>query len=144
MQANHITIWKNVTYLIGLSWLIYGALFFGYEDWDIPLSLLMSLSTYLTADHLIRAIKTKNYPNIALYSVGAWWSIDGSYWLYWSLVDSSVMIREGQWVMSLCLYLLCGFVWTAFDSGKHPTNPHPHPANPAQPDPEKLLNGTAP
>lgn len=110
--------WKNATFLIGLGWLIYGAVYFGYADWDIPVSLLMAMSTYLTADRFIRAIKQKSYPWVALWSVGAWWSIDGSYWLYWYLVDSSALIREGQWGMSLCLYLLCGMVWTAFDPEK--------------------------
>lgn len=121
------TVWKNFTFLVGLSWLIYGAMYFEYPDWDIPISLLMSLSTYLTADHFIRAIKTKSYSKIALFSFGAWWSIDGVYWLYWSLVEKTAMIREGQWAMSACLYLLCGFVWIAFDYAKHPTNLHQHP-----------------
>ena len=120
-------IWKNVTFFIGLSWLVYGAISFDYPDWDIPLSFLMAGSTYLTADKLIRAIKTKNPHKTALYSLGAWWAVDGSYWLYWELTDSSVMLREGQWGMSLCLFLLCGFVWTAFDHERHPTNLPPHP-----------------
>lgn len=113
--------WKPVTYLIGLTWLIYGALNFGYSDWDIPISLIMSLSTYLTADHFIQAIKEKSPTRALIYGAGAWWSIDGCYYLYWSLVDSSAMLREGQWAMSLCLYLLCGLVWTAFPAEKLPT-----------------------
>ena len=137
-------LWKNFTFLIGLGWLLYGATHYNYLDWDIPISLLMALSAYLSADHFIRAIKAKSYPKVALCSVGAWWSIDGVYWLYWSLTDKTVMIREGQWAMSLCLYLLCGFVWTLFDSEKPPIVPHPHPSNPAPLDPVKPLNETAP
>lgn len=114
------TIWKNITFSIGLSSLIYGAISLDFPDWDTPLSFLMALSTYLTADRLILAIKQKELPKVALFSLGAWWSIDGVYWLYWSLVDSSVMIREGQWLASLCLYLLCGFLWTGFDPEKLP------------------------
>jgi hypothetical protein len=120
-------VWKNFTYLIGLAWLIYGAMYFDYMDWDINISLLMSLCTYLSADHFIRAIKTKSYPKIALWSIAAWWSIDGVYWLYWSLVEKTAMIREGQWAMSACLYLLCGMIWTAFDSEKHPIDLHQRP-----------------
>lgn len=119
--------WKNSTFLVGLSWLLYGAIYFEYPDWDIPISILMACSTYLTADKLILSIKQKSYPKIALYSLGAWWSIDGSYCLYWSLVDSSVMIREGQWMMSLCLYLLCGFVWVSLLPEKHPKDLHQFP-----------------
>lgn len=138
-----ITLWKNATFLVGLGWLLFGATYYGYADWDIPISFLMALSTYLSADKFIRAIKTKSYPRVAWLSVWAWWSIDGVYWLYWSLTDTTAMIREGQWPMSLCLYLLCGFVWTAFDPVQQPTNPPLPQSNPALLDPEKPLNETS-
>ena len=109
--------WKVFTFAIGLFLLLLGAWFLNYQDWDVAVSILMACSTYLTADKFIIAIKTKSYPKVALFVVGAWWSIDGVYWLYWSLVDSSAMTREGQWLASLCLYLLCGLVWTAFPAG---------------------------
>ena len=116
--------WKNVTFAIGLSWLIYGAMFFDYPDWDIGVSLLMAGCTYLSADKFIMAIKNKDPIEVLGMSMAAWFSIDGSYALYWSHVDSSVMIREGQWMMSACLYLLCGMLWTSFRPGTHPTDPH--------------------
>lgn len=129
--------WKNFTFLLGLSWLIYGALCLNLPDWDIKVSLLMAGATYLTADRFIRAIKTKSYSKVALLSVGAWWSIDGVYWLYWSLVDSSVMLRDEQWPTSLCLYLLCGLVWILFDPEKLPTNLPLHHKDPDPVDPMK-------
>lgn len=113
--------WKNITFLIGLFSLILGGIFLDYPDWDIALSFLMAGCTYLTADKFITSIKEKSYLMVALFSVGVWVSIDGIYWLYWSLVNTSVMIREGQWLASLCLYLLCGLIWTAFPSGISPT-----------------------
>lgn len=135
-------LWKNITFLIGLLSLFIGAMFLNYPDWDINISLLMALSTYLSADKFILAIKQKNYLMIPKYSIYAWWSIDGIYWLYWSLVNSSVMIREGQWLASLCLYLLCGLVWTAFPAGISPTVLRQHLTNLGQPDPKKDLTGT--
>lgn len=102
---------KQLTFLLGLAWLIYGALFFEYPDWDIGVSLVMAVSTYLCAAWCWQAIrKPSKWPFVALL---AWWCVDGSYWAYWSLVNPSVMIREGQWAMSLCLFLLCGFIWIA-------------------------------
>ena len=102
---------KNLTFAIGLSWLLYGAVFFDYPDWDIPVSILMACSTYLCADWVWQNLRTpKHWPLAALLT---WWCVDGSYSVYWSLVDPSVMIREGQWPMSLCLFLLCGAIWTA-------------------------------
>ncbi len=111
--------WKNLTFAIGLSWLVWGALVLDYPDWDIPLSILMAGSTYLSADRFIKALK-KPTPMLLFWCLVAWWTIDGSYWLYWSLVDSSVAIREGQWPTSACLYLLCGMVWTIVPAGTHP------------------------
>jgi uncharacterized membrane protein len=37
--------------------------------------------------------------------------VDGVYWAYWSYVNPAAMIREGQWLASLCLYALCGVIW---------------------------------
>lgn len=105
--------WKNATFLVGLGWLLWGALFFDYPDWDLGLSLLMAGSTYLFADWSLRVVKQRRYAMWPLAILAAWWCVDGSYWLYWSLVNPAVAIREGQWPMSLCLYLLCAFIWTA-------------------------------
>lgn len=134
--------WKNFTFLIGLAWLLYGALFFDYPDWDIPVSLLMAGSTYLTADRFIQAIKEKRPLGALLWSIGAWWAIDGVYWVYWTLADASVAIRAAQWPMSACLYLLCGLVWTAFRPGTHPMHPRPHPRELDPPDLALLPNET--
>jgi hypothetical protein len=95
---------------MGLGWLLYGATFFGYADWDIGVSIVMACSTYLTAEWVWKeGYKPRNWVLAVLFT---WWCVDGSYWLYWSLVDPSVMLREVQWEMSLCLYLLSGFVWS--------------------------------
>lgn len=104
-------IWKACTFAFGLSWLIWGALFFGYPDWDIPLSLLMAFSTLVLAEWSVAVLMERRYPLWPLAAAAAWWCVDGSYWLYWSFTRPEVMIREGQWPMSLCLFLLCGFIW---------------------------------
>ena len=111
--------WKLGTFILGLSWLFWGALTFDYPDWDVKLSLLMAGSTYLSAEQFIQSTKRPSWALVG-WVVAAWRSIDGSYWLYWSLVDSSVMIREGQWLMSACLYLLCGLIWAAWPVETHP------------------------
>ena len=103
---------KNATFAIGLGWLIYGALYFGYGDWDIGISLVMACSTYLCADWVWSSLVARQYARWPLAALLTWWCVDGSYWLYWSLVEPDAMFREGQWMMSLCLFLLAGFVWT--------------------------------
>lgn len=48
---------------------------------------------------------------LALSAFWTWLSVDGVYWVYWSIIRPQVMIREGQWLASLCLYALCGVIW---------------------------------
>jgi hypothetical protein len=104
--------WKNFTFAVGLGWLLWGATFWTeYIDWDFGLSLLMAGSTYLFADWSLRVVKQRRYAMWPLAALATWWCVDGSYWLYWSLVNPAVSIREGQWPASLCLFLLCGLIW---------------------------------
>lgn len=104
---------KNLTFAIGFSWLIYGALFFGYQDWDIGVSLMMAISTYLTADWVIGVIRRLEYRQWFKAAFLTWFSVQGSYAAYWLLVGQPERMLEGQWVTSLCLYLLCGVIWTS-------------------------------
>lgn len=103
---------KNITFSIGLAWLVYGALFFNYPDWDIGVSLVMAFSTYFCADWVWVALRDRRYAAWPVAAATTWWCVDGSYSVYWHIVNPQVMIREGQWPMSLCLFLLCGAVWT--------------------------------
>lgn len=102
---------KPITFAIGLTWLLYGAHYFNYPDWDYGVSLSMAIPTYFCAEWVVSQFMEKQYRHWPTAIVATWWCVDGSYWVYWSLVDPTVMIREGQWPMSLCLFLLCGFLW---------------------------------
>ena len=102
-----------------MGWLLYGAIFFNYPDWDIGICFAMAIPTYLTAEWVWKSIfdwKSDNWLKFIGVPLLTWFCVDGSYWLYWSFVNPSVMIREGQWPMSLCLYLLAGFVWSNSES----------------------------
>lgn len=101
---------KLATFAVGLGWLLWGALTLGLRDWDVPVSLLMAGSTYLFAQWCVESLKKPSrWPLAALL---AWWCIQGSYEVYWRLVDPSRMV-EGQWQASVWLFLLCGVIWSA-------------------------------
>lgn len=110
-MINENLTWKYTTFLIGFAWLIYGAMFFDYPDWDIGVSIVMAVSTLGAADVAWKIMKQQIYRLFPMAAMATWWCVDGSYTTYWSIVDPTVMIREGQWPMSLCLFLLCGAVW---------------------------------
>ena len=50
----------------------------------MPLSFLMALFTYIFAPISSRALVRRRWVWLPLALVGAWWSVDGVYWAYWS------------------------------------------------------------
>ncbi len=102
---------KLGSFAVGLSLLLVGALFLDYPDWDIGISLLMALSTLATAEWSVAVIWQRRWKWMPVAVFFAWLSVDGVYWAYWSSVRPEAMIREGQWLASLCLYALCGVIW---------------------------------
>lgn len=102
---------KLLSFLAGLGLLIAGALWLDYPDWDIGISLLMATSTFATAQWAASVLWVRRWKYLPLAAFWAWLSVDGVYWAYWSYVNPAAMIREGQWLASLCLYALCGVIW---------------------------------
>lgn len=102
---------KNTTFAAGLAFLIYGALFLDIPDWDIGVSLVMAFCTYCTADWVIKAFRECRYKHWPLAVFFVWFSVDGSYFAYWSLVNEDVMVRAAQWLPLLMMYLLCWMIW---------------------------------
>jgi len=102
---------KNITFAIGLTWLIYGAIFYDIQDWDIGVSLVMAFCTYFTADWVIGVIRRREYKQWPKAAFLVWFSVQGSYAAYWLLVGHPEKMVEGQWVTSLCLYLLAGLIF---------------------------------
>jgi hypothetical protein len=99
--------------LLGLSLLIVGSYYYQAPDWDIPISFIMALFTYLTASwsmHVVVERRWKRFPLMLLYT---WFSVDGCYWIYWHFKDQQALafMREANFGASLCLYAICGLVW---------------------------------
>jgi hypothetical protein len=102
---------KALTYAGGLALLVYGALYLDYPDWDIGISVVMSLTTLASAEWVTMVIWTRQWRWMPFAVFWTWLAVDGVYWAYWSIVKPEAMLREGQWLASLCLYLLCGIIW---------------------------------
>jgi hypothetical protein len=102
---------KAITFLVGLGLLLAGAVWLEYPDWDIGICFVMALTTLATAEWSTQVLWKGSWQWLPLASFWTWLSVDGVYWAYWSIVKPEVMIREGQWLASLCLYALCGIIW---------------------------------
>ena len=105
--------WKLFSLACGIAILVVGAYLTPALDWDVGLSLLMALSTYIFAPISARTLFQRRWAWLPLALFGAWWSVDGVYWLYWSWRDPAVLaaMRSANYPTSSCLYLICACLW---------------------------------
>ena len=102
---------KAVSFVIGFGCLLAGALLLDFPDWDVGVSVVMAFTTLASAEWSTSVIWQHRWKWMPLALFWTWLSVDGVYWAYWRAVRPEVMIREGQWLASLCLYALCGVIW---------------------------------
>ena len=109
--------WKLLSFLVGMGWLLFGAITYGISDWDIGISLLMGGLTYLTAPWSVRTIlmAVRYRPaywmsRIAAALCVAWVVVDGIYVLYHTLMGNE-MYRIENFYASSALYFLAGALW---------------------------------
>jgi hypothetical protein len=70
--------WKLLTLLAGVSLMIAGALANLAPDWDVPISLIMPLLTYLTAPWSMRVVLLRTwrkFPLMLFYTWGLQWTV---------------------------------------------------------------------
>ena len=104
--------WKLVTLAIGLGLLLVGAHYQLAIDWDYQISFIMALLTYLTAPWAVQVFRRQRWCWVPLALFWYYFSVDGCYWLYWSIVNpEALFMREANFLASSCLYWLCGFIW---------------------------------
>jgi hypothetical protein len=110
--------WKVATLVVGLTCLFYGALNFGFADWDIGISVLMGVLTYVCAPWTVRVLVAcvRGRPRhrlvwfiCALFV--AWIVVDGSYVAY-NRAMGHAMLRAENLVASSALYFLAGILWS--------------------------------
>ena len=109
--------WKLFTFIIGMVFLIYGALNFEIPDWDVGISFIMGPLTYVCAPWSVRTIlyAVLQRPRfwwgwILIALLISWFAIDGVYVLYHTVVGNS-MLRTDNFLVSSPSYLILGFLW---------------------------------
>ena len=116
--------WKLATFAAGLALLILGSFYYQAPDWDIPVSIIMATFTYLTAGWSMRVILFRQWRDWPLMLFFTWWCVDGSYALYWAIVNPAALalMREANWPASLSLFWMCGLLWAWNGSVRELTN----------------------
>ena len=109
--------WKIATFVIGLSWLLYGALVYDISDWDIGISVIMGGLTYVFAPWslyvILNAIRYRPRGwqlHLIAALLPAMSAVDWSYWLYHSAMGNR-MLRWENFKVSSALYFICGAIW---------------------------------
>ena len=104
--------WKLVTLAIGLGLLIWGSYAMPAPDWDIPVSFIMAIATYLTAGWSVRVVLFRQWRKLPL-AIFYWvMSVDLLYAGYWLLTDrTALMMRDVNFPASTVLFLACGLLW---------------------------------
>lgn len=105
--------WKLGTLMLGIGLLIAGSFYYGAPDWDIPISFIMAVLAYLTAPWSLRVLIERRWRQWPLMLFLTWFTVDGSYWIYWSFKDPVALdlMRSANFPASLSLYGICGLVW---------------------------------
>ena len=111
--AEYTRPWKLFTLALGIALLILGSFYYEAPDWDIPISLIMASLAYLTAPWSLRVIVERSWRLWPAMLFATWFTVDGSYWLYWHFKNPVAleMMREANFFASLSLYGMCGVVW---------------------------------
>jgi hypothetical protein len=112
-STEYLRPWKLSTLALGIGLLIFGSFYYEAPDWDIPISLIMALCTYVTAGPAMRIVVGRHWKKLPLALVLAWFSVDGCYWIYWHFRAPSVLplMREANFFASSALYGSCGLLW---------------------------------
>lgn len=109
--------WKLATFGLGMTWLFFGALTYEIADWDVGVSIVMGVLTYLCAPWSVYVLGSA-----FRFRPRFWWLhalaalaiavlvVDVSYLLYHSAVRNPVY-RDANFRASMPLYFLAGTIW---------------------------------
>jgi len=106
--------WKLLSLIAGLAFLIFDSIYSKIMDWDIPISVIMGIVTYITAPWSLRVIVERRWKCFPIMLFAVWFSIDGCYCLYWYYTDPFVLKMMRSYInffTCLFLYVTCALIW---------------------------------
>ncbi len=113
LLKEYIRPWKLATLAVGIALLILGSFYLPAPDWDIPISFIMAVLTYLAAPWSLRVLLERRWRLWPAMLFVTWFSVDGCYWLYWHFKNPRALeqMRAANFAASLPLYGICGGIW---------------------------------
>ena len=109
--ATHLDELRNK--ILGITLLILGSFYYAAPDWDIPISFIMAIFTYITAPWSMRVLLERRWQLWPLVFFFTWFSVDGCYAIYWHFKNPVALeqMRKANFPASLALYGICGLIW---------------------------------
>jgi len=110
--VEYVRPWKLCSLSCGIILLMIGARYSCLPDWDVPISFIMAVFAYVTAPCSLRVFMDRQWKQLPQALFWTWFSVDGTYTIYWNLVDPAALIfRPANAMASLALYGMCALVW---------------------------------
>jgi hypothetical protein len=110
-MTEYLRPWKLITLALGINALIYGSYLEPSPDWDVGISVLMAVMTYLTAPWSLRVLLERRWRMLPLALFWVWLSVDGVYWAWNHALPDINGWREANFPASLSLYGWCAVIW---------------------------------
>jgi len=109
--------WKLFSFSVAMSGLFYGALNYDIGDWDVGITIIMGVLTYLMAPWsvyiILSAIRHRPkfwYLHVFAALIVALFVVDWVYILYHTIAGNQIF-REANFYVSAPTYFLAGTVW---------------------------------
>lgn len=102
--------WKLVSLAVGVALMLVGSIHYQISDWDLGISVIMPLLTYLTSPWVVRVIAGLHFRYLLLALFWSWFTIDGVYWFYHTHVGNE-LLRWENLLTSTPIYLGMGCFW---------------------------------
>lgn len=109
--------WKLFSFCVAMSFLLYGAVNYEIRDWDVGITILMCVLTYLMAPWSVYIIlsairyRTRYWVfHIIAALIAGLFVVDWVYMLYHTIVGNQTY-REANFYASTPLYFMAGAFW---------------------------------
>lgn len=108
-----IGFWRLVSLCVGLVILVLGSVFLPSEDWDLGICFAMGLPVYVLAPWVFRQVYYFRWKWLVSAAFAMWFSIDGTYSLYWHLrgFEHLEQFRSANFAYCTPIFWMAGFVW---------------------------------